>query len=126
MPRNAGQAFLNGTSLPADNPFVVSPVTNASRNPLIDSQIQPGPYKEILPCTDLCNDMVRTCPSALQFRCPTGKLLNDSYGYRASNGDITCSYLGAAYYLNGALGLALPGVNLGLFLVGLWTMFWLV
>ncbi|KAH8702612.1 calcium channel subunit Mid1 [Talaromyces proteolyticus] len=100
QPRNAGQAFLNGTTLPADDPLVLSPVTNASRNPLIDSQIKPGPYKEILPCHDLCNDLVRTCPSALGFQCPTGQYLNDSYGYRASNGDITCSYLGAAYYLN--------------------------
>ncbi|KUL83419.1 hypothetical protein ZTR_10841 [Talaromyces verruculosus] len=126
QPRNAGQAFLNGTTLPSDSPLVTSPVTNASRNPLIDTQIRPGPYKEILPCTDLCNDLVRTCPSALGFKCPTGKYLNDSYGYRASDGDITCSYLGAAYYLNGAFGFSAPGVGLGLVLAGLWMVFWVV
>lgn len=100
MPRNAGQAFLNGSSLPDDDPLRKSPITNASRNPLIDSEIKPGPYKEILPCQDLCYDLVRTCPSALGFSCPTGKWLNMSYGWRDPNGDITCSYLGAAYYLN--------------------------
>jgi calcium channel MID1 len=126
MPRNAGQAFLNGTTLPADSPLVTSPVTNASRNSLIDTEIRPGPYKEILPCTDLCNDLVRTCPSALGFKCPTGKYLNDSYGYRASDGDITCSYLGAAYYLNGAFGFSLPSAGLGLVLAGLWMVFWVV
>lgn len=100
QPRNAGQAFLNGTSLPADGPLVQSFATNASRNPIIDSQIKPGPYKEVLPCQDLCNELVRTCPASFGFSCPTGKYLNISYGFRDPNGDITCSYLGAAYYLN--------------------------
>lgn len=100
QPRNVGQAFLNGTTIPASDPLTQSPVNNASRNALIDDQIKPGPYKEILPCTDLCNDLVRTCPAALGFRCPSGALLNASYGFRDPNGDITCSYLGAAYYLN--------------------------
>jgi calcium channel MID1 len=100
QPRNAGQAFLNGSTLPADSSLLQSPVTNASRNPLIDSQIKPGPYKEILPCQDLCSDLVRTCPSSLGFSCPTGQWVNASYGFRDPNGDITCSYLGAAYYLN--------------------------
>lgn len=124
MPRNAGQAFLNGSSLPDDDPLRKSPRTNASRNPLIDSEIRPGPYKEILPCQDLCYDLVRTCPSALGFSCPTGKWLSMSYGWRDPNGDITCSYLGAAYYLNGGSKLGRKNLPVGLFLT-LFS-FWLV
>lgn len=119
QPRNTAQEFLNGSKLPDTDPLVHSPVTRASRNPLIDEQIKPGPYKEILPCHDLCNDLVRTCPAALGFQCPTGKYLNESYGYRASNGDITCSYLGAAYYLNGGFKLHVD-LSLGVFLAGVW------
>jgi calcium channel MID1 len=100
QPRNAAQAFLNRTQLPADSPLRTSAASNASRNPLIDSAIMPGPYKEILPCEDLCNELVRTCPAALGFHCPKGKWLNASYGFRNPDGDITCSYLGAAYYLS--------------------------
>lgn len=118
QPRNAGQAFFNGTKLPADSPLVKSPVTNTSRNPVIDEKIKPGPYKEILPCHDLCNDLVRTCPAALGFQCPTGKLLNESYGYRASNGDITCSYLGAAYYLNSGRHMVDVNLSMSMFLAG--------
>lgn len=43
--------------------------------------------------------------------------MNASYGYRSSDGDITCSYLGAAFYLNRAskTGLALE-----------WPVIWMV
>jgi calcium channel MID1 len=125
MPRAAAQPFLNGTSLPADDPLALSPITNRSRNPLIDTQIKPGPYKEILPCHDLCSDMVRTCPSDLGFKCPKGKWLNDSYGHRSANGDITCSYLGAAYYLNSAFRILSPGIDLALVISALWMVFWI-
>lgn len=74
---------------------------NSSRNPLIDDLIQPGPYKEVLPCDDLCYSLVQSCPAALGFKCPLpGRGLERSYGKRSRNGSITCSYLGAAYYLN--------------------------
>ena len=54
---------------------------NSSRNPMIDYDIQPGPYKEMLPCKDICYDLVRSCPAALQFACPLeGHGLNYSYG----------------------------------------------
>ena len=74
---------------------------NSSRNPLIDELVQPGPYKEVLPCDDLCYSLVQSCPAALGFKCPLpGRGLERSYGKRSRNGSITCSYLGAAYYLN--------------------------
>jgi calcium channel MID1 len=98
--RNAGQNFINGSSLPADSPFRKSVASNSSRNAIIDEKIRPGPYKEILPCQDICHTLVKDCPSALGFGCPEGRWLNSSYGYRNSDGIITCSYLGAAYYLS--------------------------
>ncbi|KAJ5466725.1 hypothetical protein N7539_009454 [Penicillium diatomitis] len=104
--RNAGQPFINGTSLPETDAYRLNPINNVSRNPLIDTAIQPGPYKEILPCLDICSSMVRACPTVLNFGCPSGEGLNASYGYRSDDGDITCSYLGAAYYLNGAVGMS--------------------
>ncbi|KAJ5910990.1 uncharacterized protein N7473_000293 [Penicillium subrubescens] len=114
--RNAGQNFINGSSLPEDSVYRQSAVTNASRNPLIDSQIQPGPYKEILPCQDICYTLVKSCPSTFGFGCPKGEWLNASYGYRNGDGDITCSYLGAAYYLSGA-GRGVVGVGWGIVIV---------
>ena len=75
--------------------------SNSSRNPLIDEVIRPGPYKEVLPCDDLCYSLIQSCPAALGFKCPLpGRGLERSYGKRSRDGSITCSYLGAAYYLN--------------------------
>jgi calcium channel MID1 len=113
MPRNVGQKFINGSSISSD-PSLSAPqaqtlldavATNSSRNPVIDSSIRPGPYKEVLPCEDLCYDLVQSCPAALGFACPlAGKGLEESYGKRVnqSEGVISCSYLGAAFYLSGS------------------------
>jgi calcium channel MID1 len=108
QPRNLGQPFANGSTISSqfsvDQALLTSVATNSSRNPLIDDSIKPGPYKEVLPCEDLCYDLVQSCPAALGFSCPlSGAGLEDSYGSRSNNsGVITCSYLGAAYYLSGA------------------------
>jgi calcium channel MID1 len=107
MPRNLGQAFPNGTTLPSllssssssssnnttdDDTSVpqwnstgyeniTSRVyANSSRNPVIDSAIKPGPYMEFLPCEDLCFSLVRMCPAAMGFACPQGNGLARSYG----------------------------------------------
>ncbi len=54
---------------------------NQSRNPMIDTDIKPGPYKEVLPCKDLCYELVRSCPASLGFACPMeGQYLNYTYG----------------------------------------------
>lgn len=47
---------------------------------MIDQIIKPGPWKEVLPCEDLCYQLVQSCPAALAFACPTGKGLECSYG----------------------------------------------
>lgn len=65
---------------------------NSSRNPMIDTIIKPGPYKELLPCKDICYNLVRNCPAALQFVCPlVGHGLNYSYGSPHSDLELTCN-----------------------------------
>jgi calcium channel MID1 len=109
--RNVAQPFANGSSistLPGWNselqqPLLDSVATNSSRNPIIDRDIRPGPYKELLPCEDLCYDLVQSCPAALGFSCPLrGRGLEESYGFRSGADNLTCSYLGAAFFLSSA------------------------
>lgn len=119
MPRNTNATFINGSSLwdldaglySADNitSWTSRVASNSSRNLMIDSDIMPGPYKEVLPCEDLCYDLIQSCPASLGFGCPLeGRGLNVSYGKRSvDSGEISCSYLGAAHYLSGATRLRL-------------------
>ena len=111
-PRNLGQPFVNGSSISilpefgeggSQHALLSAVATNSSRNPIIDDNVKPGPYKEVLPCEDLCYDLVQSCPAALGFSCPLkNRGLEDSYGVRSNDsGIISCSYLGAAYYLSG-------------------------
>ena len=111
-PRNVGQKFINGSSFISSldpsfssdqaQSLLGAVATNSSRNPLIDASIEPGPYKEVLPCEDLCFDLVRSCPASLQFGCPSaGKGLEDSYGKQSNQeGVISCSNLGAELLLS--------------------------
>jgi calcium channel MID1 len=126
--RNVAQPFPNKTML-ADS-FVASVQNilywNSSRNPKIDTEIQPGPYKEILPCEDLCYDLVQSCPAVMGFACPRpGRIgFASSYGRRPNgsdeqDGQITCNYPGAAYHYNAA-GMVGPCVWVVLVGVALW------
>ncbi|PQK11705.1 hypothetical protein BB8028_0003g03290 [Beauveria bassiana] len=96
--RNAGQPFPNGTQLPVEDLAKYSaPASNTSRNKFIDDEIAPGPYRELLPCDDLCYDVVQSCPAALKFVCPLRKFreFNSSYGRRdPDNKEVTCNYPG--------------------------------
>ncbi|KAF2755350.1 hypothetical protein EJ05DRAFT_99048 [Pseudovirgaria hyperparasitica] len=86
QPRSLGYNFFNGTPIAADSPYSNQTLkdriaTNSSRNAMIDDQIKPGPYKELLPCRDLCYALVRSCPAKMGFGCPTeGKMMSQSYG----------------------------------------------
>jgi calcium channel MID1 len=85
-----------------------------SRNPMIDEIIQPGPYKELLPCEDLCFDIVRSCPAKLQFSCPSGRTRELSYGKRdPEDKELWCNFPGAVKKLSvqGAVGRV--GVGMG-------------
>jgi calcium channel MID1 len=135
QPRNVGRKFYNGSSLPDSylnaqyTPMMKAPTlegslafsqtylsslaTNSSRNMKIDDVIQPGPYKEVLPCEDLCYSLVQSCPAALSFGCPyPGRGLEAGYGKREgnNNGTLTCSYLGAYVYTDSAVA---PGLGRG-------------
>lgn len=97
--RNVGQPFPDGTRLPQDIIAKFPGVAfNQSRNPLIDQTLQPGPYKEILPCEDLCYNLVQSCPAAMGFSCPRpGDIsFGASYGIRdpVSN-SLSCNSPGA-------------------------------
>lgn len=67
-----------------------------SRNSFINSYIKPlRDYYEILPCIDMCYNMVRDCPSAFGFACPSSdnheELLLNSYNYYVKDaGILTC------------------------------------
>ncbi|KAI0379923.1 stretch-activated Ca2+-permeable channel component-domain-containing protein [Hypomontagnella monticulosa] len=82
----------------------------SSRNPMIDETIQPGPYKELLPCEDLCYELVQSCPATLGFSCPQPGSkygFNTSYGQQKPDGSLSCNYPGSAHFPAGA-GTILP------------------
>ncbi|KAG5358439.1 Calcium influx-promoting protein [Yarrowia sp. B02] len=94
-----------------------------SRNELIDRVLKPGRYKEILPCLDLCQKIVQDCDASLGFQCPKlHRGQEHSYGLRSDDGDITCSYLGAVYFLDGAraLTISIAFLAVSFFFVILW------
>jgi calcium channel MID1 len=87
---------------------------NRSRNPMIDKDIRPGPYKEMLPCEDLCFDIVRSCPAQLGFSCPNSPARELTYGKRDPTGQqLTCSFPGAVVKLNVQGAAGVPGPRLG-------------
>ncbi|OAA52042.1 hypothetical protein NOR_00635 [Metarhizium rileyi] len=99
--RNVGQPFPNGTRLPADDlrNLALVPSQNSSRNVFIDHEIQPGPYREILPCEDICYQVVQSCPAKIGFNCPQPGMyaFNVSYGRRGKNDStVSCNYPGKA------------------------------
>lgn len=82
QPRSLAYPSWNDT---AARPYVsdvatLSAVNKSARNPWIDEVIKPGPWKEMLPCKDLCYNLVRSCPARLGFSCPKDKWLNWNYG----------------------------------------------
>ncbi|KAL4883091.1 stretch-activated Ca2+-permeable channel component-domain-containing protein [Aspergillus karnatakaensis] len=84
MIRNAAQPFPNGTEI-NNKTLLDNPLTNRPRNTgLIDEEINPGPYKEVLPNFEVCHNLLRKCPMTLGFACPKGKWL--AYSYDTSAG----------------------------------------
>lgn len=101
LERNLGQDFPNGTSL--DKALVdrlrreKGPAVMASRNAWIDEEIAPGPYKEVLPCDDVCNQLVQSCSAQMQFNCPLpdgdDRMFSKSYARRVD--ERSCNALGS-------------------------------
>jgi len=127
------QNFPDGTSLSQDilDPAKGSIFLTSSRNPNIDSIVQPGPYKELLPCDDLCYKIVQSCPAALGFGCPRpGHIgFNQSYGLRPDGtpeqaGQVTCNYPGAEFnLLSGGTRMSEPHTTVVVALVVMTLMF---
>lgn len=83
-----------------------------SRHPFIDELIQPGPYKELKPCEDLCFDIVKSCPAQLGFVCPNSPARELTYGQRDVDA-LKCSYPGAVVKLNVKAGASLLSRDVG-------------
>ncbi|KAI0123103.1 stretch-activated Ca2+-permeable channel component-domain-containing protein [Xylariales sp. AK1849] len=114
--RNIKADFLDGTKVPQDliDQFGNTKAFNSSRLPAIDEQVQPGPYKEVLPCEDLCYDIVQSCPASLGFGCPQPTMVgfNTSYGRRTTGGsNVTCNYPGSAHYASASSGVSIPWIT---------------
>ncbi|KAK8041174.1 hypothetical protein PG994_014181 [Apiospora phragmitis] len=100
--RNIMAPFLDNTTKMDPNitkTFGNQKAFNSSRLARIDKDVQPGPYKEVLPCDYLCYDIVQSCAASMGFSCPLpGKLgFNTSYGIMnenqtVNNTDVTCNY----------------------------------
>ncbi|KAK4156473.1 stretch-activated Ca2+-permeable channel component-domain-containing protein [Chaetomidium leptoderma] len=120
QPRAIGQPFPNGDVLDADALSRLPNTTtfNSSRNPLIDEVVKPGPYKELLPCDDLCYKLVQSCPAALGFGCPLpgGTGFKGNYARHDPAGGLTCNFPGSAH-VRSAGGRA-SVVNWGLMVAG--------
>ena len=136
QPRAMAQLFPNGDALDdvtrAQYPNANRRSFNSSRNPRIDNDIKPGPYKEVLPCEDLCYNIVQSCPASMQFSCPRPNVaaFDETYGRRshpdAPDGALTCNYQGSAHMISGSsravarwveVGVAAVVAGLGLLLL---------
>ncbi|KAH9909999.1 stretch-activated Ca2+-permeable channel component-domain-containing protein [Xylariomycetidae sp. FL2044] len=110
--RNINAPFPNNSQVPEEIRANYSQVMafNSSRNSIIDEQVQPGPYKELLPCDDLCYSLVQSCPASLGFNCPTPSTVfgfNTSYGRRKDDDPLSCNYPGSADIPNQANAMAI-------------------
>ncbi|KAF2118972.1 stretch-activated Ca2+-permeable channel component-domain-containing protein [Lophiotrema nucula] len=116
IPRNINAQFSDGSipfpsnmSLEFNQTMRQRFAYNQSRNPMIDQEIQPGPYKELLPCETLCFDIVRSCPAQLGFSCPNNHAMKLTYGKMPddpNSRDLTCNKPGAVLNLSTLRGAA--------------------
>ncbi|KAG0354390.1 stretch-activated Ca2+-permeable channel component-domain-containing protein [Gamsiella multidivaricata] len=76
-----------------NGPVIVERNTNTSRGAIAqlsqNSLMNPGDYGEVLPCIDLCFDVVQSCPNFLEFNCPVKNMAGNyahmnSHGYRCN------------------------------------------
>lgn len=111
QPRAINTTFPDGSSLDPEDLASYADFQNqlsyqTSRNTQIDDVIKPGPYKEVLPCEELCYDLVQNCPAAMGFTCPRPWNIgfNTSYGtMTGTNGTtITCNYPGNFHVISDA------------------------
>ncbi|KAI0194006.1 stretch-activated Ca2+-permeable channel component-domain-containing protein [Xylaria flabelliformis] len=115
--RNINAPFPNGSFVDESirNKFGDVRAYNSSRNVEIDNTVQPGPYKEVLPCDYLCYELVRSCPSSIGFSCPLpfNKFsFNTSYAIPDTDKELSCNYPGSAYYRSAASAIAVSWMSM--------------
>ncbi|KAF9432734.1 stretch-activated cation channel mid1 [Entomortierella beljakovae] len=76
-------------------------ISQLSQNPLLN----PGSYGEVLPCVDLCFDVVQSCPTFLGFNCPV-KNLAENYARMNPTG-FQCNGLGVVPVPSGGRSIVL-------------------
>jgi len=116
IPRNVGAAFPNGSFVSDEEggksrrQLMGVPGFNASRNSFIDEEVGPGPYKEILPCGEICYEVVQSCPHSMGFGCPLPGMtgFEYSYGEKSMTGALSCNYPGTPRSRPNAAGTILP------------------
>ncbi|RYC65517.1 hypothetical protein CHU98_g691 [Xylaria longipes] len=115
--RNINAPFPNGTFVDESIRKEYGDVKafNSSRNVEIDETVQPGPYKEVLPCDYLCYELVKSCPASIGFSCPLPKnkfSFNTSYAIPDDDQELSCNYPGSAYYPSAASAMAVSWVSM--------------
>ncbi|KAH6626391.1 stretch-activated Ca2+-permeable channel component-domain-containing protein [Chaetomium sp. MPI-SDFR-AT-0129] len=121
--RAIDQPFPNGDKLDPKIRAVLpnTPTYLTSRNPQIDEIIKPGPYKELLPCDDLCYKLVQSCPASMQFGCPVpGQVgFQGNYVKHDPSAGLTCNFPGSAHFPSaGRKGVSLSLGYMGGMVVG--------
>ncbi|KAH8161737.1 hypothetical protein CIB48_g6502 [Xylaria polymorpha] len=119
--RNINAPFPNGTFVDEGIRKNYSDVKafNSSRNVEIDNNVQPGPYKELLPCDYLCYDLVKSCPASIGFSCPLRNnpfSYNPSYAFPDDDKELSCNYPGSAYYPSAASAVVVSWVSMAAFI----------
>ncbi|KAI1367430.1 stretch-activated Ca2+-permeable channel component-domain-containing protein [Xylaria arbuscula] len=120
--RNINAPFPNGTFVAQGirDMYGENKAFSSSRNVEIDNAIQPGPYKELLPCDYLCYELVKSCPASIGFACP---LPGSPYGFNTSyavpdrSKELSCNYPGSAYYPSAAPTTAMSWMSMGLMII---------
>jgi len=110
-----GNTTLNGSDLSQaiNETYRERFAYSKSRHDFIDDEIEPGPYKEMKPCEDLCFDIVRSCPAQLGFVCPNSPARELTYGQKDPAGNtLTCNFPGAVIKLNVKAGAAVLSESL--------------
>ncbi|KAI0490703.1 stretch-activated Ca2+-permeable channel component-domain-containing protein [Xylaria cf. heliscus] len=115
--RNINAPFPNGTFVDEEIRKDHGDVRafNSSRNVEIDDRVQPGPYKELLPCDYLCYELVKSCPASIGFSCPLQNnkfSFNPSYAIPDNSKELSCNYPGSAYYPSAASVTGLSWVSM--------------
>jgi calcium channel MID1 len=87
--------FSNNASYLYPRPF------NTSRNPEIDTVVQPGAYKEVMPCSSLCWALEQNCPAVLGFQCPLQGSFAMQNSYVEDDSARTCNMPELQYLASG-------------------------